>query len=90
VLSKRAFYSQVVYYDDNVLYSLIIYQTLRLFVSIPTTLYFKQTSETPLHVAAHNGHTEVCKMLLDVGAGINTGNKVSAIGREVFCKHATS
>jgi ankyrin repeat protein len=39
----------------------------------------RQNGNTPLWVAAQNGHLEVCKVLLDKGADVNKANNVSIV-----------
>ena len=38
-----------------------------------------QGGETPLHVASENNHTDLCKLLLDKGANVNSTDNVSNI-----------
>lgn len=35
----------------------------------------KDTGETPLHYAAHNGHTNCVSLLIEKGANMNAVNK---------------
>eukprot|EP01063_Lacrimia_lanifica_P005167 TRINITY_DN12975_c0_g1_i1.p1 TRINITY_DN12975_c0_g1~~TRINITY_DN12975_c0_g1_i1.p1 ORF type:complete len:422 (+),score=150.27 TRINITY_DN12975_c0_g1_i1:45-1310(+) len=46
-----------------------------------------KTSDTPLHEAARNGCTEVIRLLLEKGAGINTVNVHSESPLILACKH---
>ena len=39
-----------------------------------------QDDNTPLHIAAHDGHTEMAALLLDWGANMEAVNKVGSPG----------
>ena len=45
---------------------------------------------TPLHIAAENGHTETCTMLISKGAEVNAKTKARALPLLFFLFHAMS
>jgi len=43
------------------------------------SLFWTQNGYTPLHVAAANGHIDVCSILLDCGVDVNAQDTVIII-----------
>ena len=48
-----------------------------LYVTLLYCCYLIQNKETPVYVAAFNGHVEALSLLISAGADINAANKVS-------------
>ena len=65
-------YFQYLYYkinDQNLILNFIIIYVCKLLLIL--FYYFKQNKETALTIAAKNGHTEICKFLVENGANVN-------------------